>query len=56
MSIWQGGVDLMVPPTHGRWLSRRIPGAVAHLLPEDGHLSILVGRIGEIVDDLLVHL
>jgi pimeloyl-ACP methyl ester carboxylesterase len=53
VSIWQGQHDLMVPISHGEWLAAHIPGAHAHLRPEHGHLSLGVGAIGEIFDDLL---
>jgi pimeloyl-ACP methyl ester carboxylesterase len=53
VSIWQGHRDLMVPITHGEWLAAHIPGVRAHLRPEHGHLSLIVGAIGEILDDLL---
>ena len=48
--LWQGGQDKMVPVAHGRWLAERIPGVEAHISGEDGHLSIVVGRLGEIYD------
>jgi pimeloyl-ACP methyl ester carboxylesterase len=48
--LWQGVQDLMVPVAHGRWLAERIPGVDAHVSEEDGHLSIAVGRLGEIYD------
>ena len=48
--LWQGVQDLMVPAAHGRWLAERIPGMEAHISEEDGHLSIAVGRLGEIYD------
>jgi pimeloyl-ACP methyl ester carboxylesterase len=48
--LWQGVQDLMVPVSHGRWLAERIPGVEAHISEEDGHLSIAVGRLGEIYD------
>jgi len=53
VSVWQGSDDLMVPFAHGRWLADAIPGARAHLLEGEGHLSVVVGRIGDILDDLL---
>ena len=52
VTIWQGHLDLMVPQAHGRWLAAALPHATAHLLPDDGHLSIAAGRIGQILDDL----
>ena len=48
--LWQGAQDLMVPVAHARWLAERIPGVEAHISEEDGHLSIAVGRLGEIYD------
>ena len=53
VTVWQGREDLMVPFAHGEWLASAVPGARACLLPDDGHLSIVVGRAAEIVDDLL---
>jgi pimeloyl-ACP methyl ester carboxylesterase len=48
--LWQGVQDLMVPVAHAHWLAERIPGVEAHIREEDGHLSIAVGRLGEIYD------
>lgn len=48
--LWQGVQDLMVPVAHGRWLAERIPGVEAHISEEDGHLSIVEGRLPEILD------
>jgi pimeloyl-ACP methyl ester carboxylesterase len=53
VSIWQGPHDLMVPFAHGGWLAAHIPGARAHLEPEHGHLSLALGRFGDILDDLV---
>lgn len=55
VAIWQGGQDLMVPPGHGRWLAAHIPGARAHLHPEDGHLSLGVANLPVILTDLRNH-
>jgi pimeloyl-ACP methyl ester carboxylesterase len=53
VAVWQGGRDLMVPFAHGEWLVEHIPSAHSRLYPEHGHLSLAVGMIGEIFDDLL---
>ncbi|WP_146207287.1 alpha/beta fold hydrolase [Nocardioides silvaticus] len=53
--VWQGDADLMVPFHHGEWLAARIPGAVAHLEPGEGHLSIQVNNFGDMVDEVLAH-
>ena len=41
VAIWQGGQDLMVPQAHGPWLAARIPTAVPHLAPDEGHISLV---------------
>jgi pimeloyl-ACP methyl ester carboxylesterase len=55
VALWQGSEDLMVPFAHGRWLAQAMPQARAHLLDGDGHLSVVLGRVGEILDDLVAH-
>ncbi|HEU5214378.1 MAG TPA: alpha/beta hydrolase [Gaiellaceae bacterium] len=51
--LWQGVQDKMVPVAHAHWVAERIPGVEAHISEEDGHLSIAVGRLGEILDWLV---
>jgi pimeloyl-ACP methyl ester carboxylesterase len=51
--VWQGSADLMVPIAHGRWLAERIPGVVAHLEAGEGHLSIGVGAIDRMLQELV---
>lgn len=52
-AIWQGSEDLMVPFAHGRWLASRVPGAAVHLLEGEGHLSIGVGAVDAMLDELV---
>jgi pimeloyl-ACP methyl ester carboxylesterase len=52
VSVWQGHQDLMVPPSHGRWLADRLPTARDHVHPDEGHLSLAVGAMDRIVADL----
>ena len=51
--LWQGVEDLMVPVSHGRWLAANLPKVTAHLEPGEGHLSITLGAIGRMLDELV---
>jgi pimeloyl-ACP methyl ester carboxylesterase len=52
VALWQGDQDRMVPLGHGRWLAAHIPGAAVHLVPGEGHLSLLTRGLGAILADL----
>jgi pimeloyl-ACP methyl ester carboxylesterase len=41
VALWYGREDWIVPFAHGEWLGGAIPGAVAHRLDHDGHLSLI---------------
>jgi pimeloyl-ACP methyl ester carboxylesterase len=51
--VWQGSEDLMVPFAHGEWLAAHLPNATIHLESGEGHLSIGVGAMGRMLDELL---
>ena len=53
VSLWQGTDDLMVPFAHGEWLAEHVPGVRAHLLEGEGHLSIGVGALEQMLDELV---
>jgi pimeloyl-ACP methyl ester carboxylesterase len=50
--LWQGSEDLMVPFAHGRWLASQLPRATAHLEQDEGHLSIGIGAVDRMLDEL----
>jgi pimeloyl-ACP methyl ester carboxylesterase len=52
-AVWQGSADLMVPAAHGRWLASRLPHAAAHLEEGEGHLSIGLGALDHMLDELV---
>lgn len=51
--IWQGSADLMVPFAHGQWLASQLPGASAHLEEGEGHLSVGLGALDRMLDELV---
>jgi pimeloyl-ACP methyl ester carboxylesterase len=51
--IWQGSADLMVPFAHGQWLASQLPGASVHLEAGEGHLSVGLGALGRMLDELV---
>jgi pimeloyl-ACP methyl ester carboxylesterase len=51
--IWQGSADLMVPFAHGRWLAEHVPNAVVRLQDDEGHLSLALGALDRMLDDLV---
>jgi pimeloyl-ACP methyl ester carboxylesterase len=53
ITIWQGDQDRMVPYAHGAWLAAQLPGARAHLLPGEGHLTLAVTAFGQVLADIL---
>ena len=52
VAVWQGSEDLMVPFAHGQWLVQHVPGATPHLLQGEGHLSVVLGQLPEILAGL----
>jgi pimeloyl-ACP methyl ester carboxylesterase len=51
--VWQGSHDKMVPYAHGQWLAEHVGSACVHLHPEEGHLTLAVGSIGRILNELV---
>jgi pimeloyl-ACP methyl ester carboxylesterase len=52
VALFFGDADLMVPPSHGLWLSKNVPNAVARHHPTEGHLSIYAHHLDEVTSDL----
>ncbi|HEY7947176.1 MAG TPA: alpha/beta hydrolase [Acidimicrobiales bacterium] len=51
--VWQGSDDMMVPFGHGQWLARHLPDASVHLEQGEGHLSVGLGAIEAMLDELV---
>ena len=47
-----GAEDLIAPIGHGRWPAERIPGVTAHLEEGQGHLSLWIGAIDRMLQEL----
>jgi pimeloyl-ACP methyl ester carboxylesterase len=54
--VLHGQEDMFVPFGHGQWLAAHIPGAEARLTDNDGHLTLLQNRVGEVHAWLAGHL
>jgi pimeloyl-ACP methyl ester carboxylesterase len=53
--VWQGDADVNVPPAHASLQADRIPGAVLHLFPGEGHL-MGIDHMDEILRTITRHL
>jgi pimeloyl-ACP methyl ester carboxylesterase len=53
VSVWQGRQDRMVPFAHGEWLHTTINTSKSRLLDDEGHVSLLTNRLGDILTDLV---
>jgi pimeloyl-ACP methyl ester carboxylesterase len=54
--LLHGEEDMFVPFGHGQWLAAHVPGVEARLTDNDGHLTLLQNRIGEVHAWLAGHL
>jgi pimeloyl-ACP methyl ester carboxylesterase len=50
--LWQGECDRNVPPAAGRYFARTIPQCHATFLPDEGHISLVVRHLEEILRGL----
>jgi pimeloyl-ACP methyl ester carboxylesterase len=51
--IWHGEADLIVPVSIGRAYAAALPRAQTHLIPEEGHISLVATHLDDILDRLL---
>ena len=51
--IWHASADRNVPFSHGQWLASQLPGAAVHLEEGEGHLSVAVGALDRMLDELV---
>lgn len=51
LSGWQGSQDVMVSAAHGVWLAANLTDVSAHLMPEEGHLSLMTRQLGAMLDE-----
>lgn len=52
VQVWQGEADVIVPPSMGRHCAELIPNCQARFLPGEGHFSLPINHIGEILGAL----
>ena len=52
VDVWHGLEDTVVRPVQGRILAEALPTATPHLLPREGHISLRVNRMPEILERL----
>jgi pimeloyl-ACP methyl ester carboxylesterase len=53
VKVWHGRHDQFVPFQHGQWLAEHVPGAESELSDDDGHLTLLATKVGDVHNWLL---
>jgi len=53
--LWHGHADTVVPSSIGKYYAARVPDIDATFTDNDGHFSIVVNHVGEIIDRLTAH-
>jgi len=51
--MWQGEKDVDAPPVMARYMNSTIPDSKITFYPEEGHLSVLVNHLEEILTTLI---
>lgn len=55
VKVWHGRHDRFVPLQHGEWLAAHVPGAEPALSDTEGHLTVPLGKIGDVHGWLISH-
>jgi pimeloyl-ACP methyl ester carboxylesterase len=55
VQMWQGAQDRNAPPAMAEYLAGVIPGCDLQVYPAEGHVSIIVNHIEEILVSFLPH-
>jgi pimeloyl-ACP methyl ester carboxylesterase len=50
--IYHGSADLLVPPIHSQWLHDRSAGSTLRLFPGEGHYSLPIARLSDILAEI----
>jgi pimeloyl-ACP methyl ester carboxylesterase len=50
--LYHGSDDLMVPPVHSQWLHDRSAGSTLRLFPGEGHYSLSIARLSDILAEV----
>ena len=51
--LWHGGADTAAPPVMGRYIANAIPNCQAKFYPGEGHLSLFINHMEEILSALV---
>jgi len=53
VQLWHGQADRIVPCLHGRFIAARLPHCIAHFPANQGHYSLPIDHMQDILDNLL---
>jgi len=53
VDLWHGEADTNVPVSMGQQMAQAIPNSTTHFLPNEGHVSLFVNHLEEILSELV---
>lgn len=53
LQLWHGSNDKIVPLAHSQWLVKQVPSASLKIVPDEGHFSLPILHIDEVVKNLV---